>query len=70
MESDKYKSTENGVTDIITKSTFKMDEDGNINIFVTNNTGIKICPTTGSIELYGQLRVNGVDISSNKENVL
>ena len=64
MESDKYKATENGVTDVITKSTFKIDEDGNINIFVTNNTGIKICPTTGSIELYGQLRINGVDINN------
>ena len=62
MESDKYKATENGVTDIITKSTFKIDEDGNINIFVNNNTGIKICPSTCSIEVYGQLRVNGIEV--------
>lgn len=70
MESDKYKSTENGVTDIITKSTFKIDEDGNINIFVSNNTGIKICPATGSIELYGQLRVNGVEINNTTNNII
>ena len=64
MESDKYKSKENGVTDIITKSTFKIDEDGNINIFVNNNTGIKICPSTGSIEVYGQVRINGVEVKA------
>ena len=66
MESDKYKPTENGVTDIITKSTVKMDEDGNINIFVNNNAGIKVCPMTGSVEIYGQLKVNGVNINDIK----
>lgn len=62
MESDKYKPTENGVTDVITKSTIKIDEDGNINIFVNNNTGLKVCPETGSIEIYGQLIINGVEV--------
>ena len=65
MESDKYKSVENGITDIITKSTIKMDEDGNINIFVNNNTGVKICPSTSSIEIYGQVRINGIEVKAN-----
>lgn len=65
MESDKYKATENGVTDVITKSTIKIDEDGNVNIFVNNNTGLKVCPETGSIEIYGQLIINGVEVKGN-----
>jgi hypothetical protein len=62
MESDKYKTSENGVTDINTKSTIKIDENGNINIFVNNNIGIKVCPDSNSIEVYGQLRINGVEV--------
>ena len=63
---DKYKSTEQGITNLTTKSTVKFKENGDIDIFVANNVGIKISATDKSINLYGILKVNGQEIDLTK----
>lgn len=62
---DKYKSSEQGITNLKTKSTIKLKENGDIDIFVANNIGVKISKTDKSISLYGKIKINGqiVDLS-------
>lgn len=62
MEIDKYKTTEDGITNIKNNSTIKFKDNGDIDIFVSNNTGIRISPKTKSIEIYGSLKINGKEI--------
>lgn len=50
---DKYKRTEDGITNISTKATVKCKSNGDIDIFVSNNTGIRINPDTKSIAFFG-----------------
>jgi hypothetical protein len=68
---DKYKNTEQGITNLNTKSTIKFKENGDIDIFIANNIGIRISKTDNSISLYGKIKVNGkeIDLSNvlNKE---
>ena len=62
---DKYKSTEQGVTNLKTKSTVKMKDNGDIDLFVTNNIGIRICPSNKTIEFYGmKFLFNGEEIKN------
>jgi hypothetical protein len=53
MQIDKYRKTEDGITNIKTKATVKCKDNGDIDIFVENNTGIRINPNTKSITLFG-----------------
>lgn len=62
IEIDKYKTTEDGITNIKNNSTIKFKDNGDIDIFVNNNTGIRISPNSKSIELYGKFKVNGKEI--------
>lgn len=62
MEIDKYKTSEDGITNIKNNSTVKFKDNGDIDIFVNNNTGIRISPNSKSIELYGSFKVNGKEI--------
>lgn len=56
---DKYKSTEQGITNLETKSTIKFKDNGDIDIFIDNNTGIRISKSDKSINLYGTVKING-----------
>ena len=62
MEIDKYKSSEDGITNIKNNSTLKFKDNGDIDIFVNNNTGIRISPNSKSIEIYGSFKINGKEI--------
>lgn len=50
---DKYKTTEQGVTNLKTKSTIKLKENGDIDLFVSNNIGLRISPNNKTLEFYG-----------------
>ena len=50
---DKYDDTEVGLTNLKNKSTIKLRDNGDIDIFASANTGIRICNDTGNIKLYG-----------------
>lgn len=76
---DKYKSTEQGITNLNTKSTMKLKDNGDIDMFVANNIGIRICPNSKTIEFYGakflfngntmnNLSASGLGISSMSED--
>jgi hypothetical protein len=54
MQLDKYKSSEDGITNLSTNSTVKFKENGDIDIFVGNNTGIRINPNDKSISFFGK----------------
>lgn len=62
MEINKYKSTEDGITNIKNNSTIKFKDNGDIDIFVSNNTGIRISPNSKSIEVYGSFKINGKEV--------
>lgn len=62
MEIDKYKTSEDGITNIKNNSTIKFKDNGDIDIFVNNNTGIRISPNSKSIEVYGSFKINGKEI--------
>ena len=59
---DKYKTSEDGITNIKNNSTIKFKDNGDIDIFVNNNTGIRISPNSKSIEVYGSFKINGKEI--------
>lgn len=63
---DKYKVNEQGITNLNTKSTIKFRDNGDIDIFIANNIGIKISKADKSINLYGILKINGQEIDLNK----
>lgn len=56
---DKYKTTEQGITNLDTKANVKLKEDGDIDIFIDNNIGIRICKSGKSINVYGDLNLFG-----------
>lgn len=62
MEIDKYKTSEDGITNIKNNSTVKFKDNGDIDIFVNNNTGIRISPNSKSIEIYGSFKINGKEV--------
>lgn len=61
---DKYKASEQGITSLDTKSTIKFKDNGDIDMFVANNIGIRICPNNKTIEFYGfKFLFNGTEMS-------
>ena len=56
---DRYTDTEQGITNLETKSTIKLRENGDIDIFVSNNIGIRISESNKKIYIYGDLIING-----------
>ena len=50
---DKYENDEVGLTNLSNKSTIKVRDNGDIDLFVSNNVGIRICKKTGNIKIYG-----------------
>ena len=56
---DKYSNTEQGITNLETKSTIKFKDNGDIDIFVANNIGIRINKSNKKIYIYGDLVING-----------
>lgn len=50
---DKYEDNEVGLTNLKNKSTIKLRDNGDIDIFTSANTGIRICKDTGNIKFYG-----------------
>lgn len=63
---DKYSDREQGITNLNTKSTVKLKENGDIDIFVANNVGIRVSPKDNSISMYGKFKVNGQEIDLGK----
>jgi hypothetical protein len=62
---NKYSVTEQGITNLDTKSTIKFKDNGDIDIFVNNNTGIRIDANTQTINIYGlNILFNGKPINS------
>lgn len=60
---DKYKSSEDGITNIKNNSTVKFKDNGDIDIFISNNTGIKI--SNNKIYFYSEeLNFNGVNLTN------
>lgn len=55
---DKYSPQEQGITHLDTKSTIKFKENGDIDIFVAGNLGIRISPKDKSINIHGTVKVN------------
>lgn len=64
---DKYTNSEQGVTNLETKSNIRLKENGDIDIFVDNNTGIRISPDSNSIEIWGNVSINGKTMDFTKE---
>ena len=61
-----YSDTEQGITHFATKSTIKFKDNGDIDILVANNVGVRISQQTQKIYLYGSdVNINGeIDILS------
>lgn len=62
MEINKYKASEDGITNLKNNSTIKFKDNGDIDIFVSNNTGLRISPESKSIEIYGSFKINGKEV--------
>lgn len=60
---NKYKDSEQGITNLYNKSTIKTKENGDIDIFAENNIGIRISPLSKRINIYGNLDINGEPLS-------
>ncbi len=58
---DKYQDNEVGMTNLENKSTIKLRDNGDIDIFTSSNTGIRIC-SSGNIKLYG----NDIEFTDSK----
>lgn len=56
---DKYSDQENGIINQETKALIKTCKNGDIKIFVGNDIGICINKKTGSIEMYGDVKIKG-----------
>ncbi len=57
---DRFEDSEVGLTNLDTKATLKMKKNGDIDIFVSNNVGIRISKATHKIYLYGyDINLNG-----------
>lgn len=59
---DKYNKHEHGITNLDTGATIKLKSNGDIDIFIDNNTGISISSSDNSINLYGNVKINGKNI--------
>lgn len=58
-ETDKYSSSDEGLTNIKTKSTVKTCENGDIEVFVSGNIGIRVSPSEKTVNIYGDGMVSG-----------
>lgn len=56
---NKYKDSEQGMTNLYNKSTAKVKENGDIDLFASNNIGIRISPSSKKISIYGALDIDG-----------
>lgn len=63
---DKYTASEQGITNLNTKSTIKFKDNGDVDIFIGNNIGIRLSLVDKSINIYGTLKINGQEIDLNK----
>lgn len=60
---NKYKDNEQGITNLNNHSTFKVRDNGDIDIFAANNLGIRISPSSRTISVYGKIMINGKELS-------
>lgn len=58
---DKFDNTEVGLTNLANQSTIKLRDNGDIDLFTSSNTGIRICKD-GNIKLYG----NDIEFTNSK----
>ena len=66
---NKYKDTEQGMTNPFNKSTVKIKENGDIDIFGSNNTGIRVSPESRCIDIYGNVNLNGESLNDFKQKM-
>lgn len=60
IDTSKFSDTEVGLTHLDTKATLKMKDNGDIDIFVTDNVGIRISKKMRKIYFYGfDINING-----------
>jgi len=64
---DKYSPRDQGITHLDTKSTIKLKENGDIDIFVDGNLGIRISPKDKSVNIHGTVKVNNKVINFDDE---
>ena len=55
---NKYTDTEIGLTHLINKSTIKIKDNGDIDLFVSNDTGIRISKSANKVYIYGEIVFN------------
>lgn len=68
---DKYKQNEQGITNLDTKSTVKFKENGDIDLFVDNNVGIRICKKSQKIMFFGMgVNIGGTELGPEVLNAL
>lgn len=60
IDTEKFSDTEVGLTNLNTKATLKMKDNGDIDIFVADNVGIRISKKMRKIYFYGfDINING-----------
>lgn len=64
---NRFDDGEEGIVELQTKSTVKMRKNGDIDIFVANNLGIRISRSMNQVLVYGDLVVNGKPIAISQE---
>lgn len=64
---NKFDDMEEGIVHLDNKSTIKIKKNGDIDIFVSNNLGIRISKDTQQIFVYGDLMVNGKPVAISQE---
>lgn len=64
---DRYTTKDQGITNLDTKSTVKLKENGDIDIFVSGNLGIRISPNDNSVNVYGTFKINNKTLDMDSE---
>lgn len=60
---NKFDDMEEGIVHLDNKSTIKIKKNGDIDLFVSNNLGIRLSRSTQQIFVYGDLIVNGKPVA-------
>ena len=64
-----FAETEPGISHPVTTSSLKLRDNGNIEVFVATNNGIRICPENASVNLLASLvRTSATDIKMDAGN--
>lgn len=64
---NKFDNMEEGIVHLDNNSTIKIKNNGDIDLFVSNNLGIRISRSTQQVFVYGDLIVNGKPVAITQE---